>query len=104
MSLITGLLAKSEAKKTRKAQEAANLRQETQAKEAAALNNTRSDPGADIIFGAAKGDGVTLRRDAKRGSRAASSTSSGSGVGGFGIPSGGFSTNGGRNIIGRWIG
>ena len=77
MSLISGLLAASAAKKQRKAQTAQNEKTETQAKEAAAKDSIRSDPGADLIFGAAKGSTATLRRGAKRGTAATSTATSG---------------------------
>jgi len=86
LSVITGLLARSEAKKTRKAQEAANEKAETQAKEASALNEARADPGADIVFGAATGDEVSLRRKAKKAAPKASSGVFG-GIGGLGTGS-----------------
>lgn len=78
MSLISGLLASSSAKKQRKQQEEQNQKAETQAKEAAAKDSVRADPGADIIFGAAKGSQATLRRGARRGKAATSTATSGS--------------------------
>lgn len=70
------------ASKTRKANEDANELSETRAKEAAALDQTKTDTDADFVFGASKG-GSTLLRKARSGTASASSGVSG-GVGGFG--------------------
>ena len=85
MSLLTGLLARNEAKKTRKAQEAANEEMETRATEAAALNDTKDDPGADIVFGAARESKTLLARTKKKKSEVTGAVGS---IGGLGVPSG----------------
>ena len=70
MSLISGLIANSNAKKTRKQQEEANELAETRAREAAALDETRDDTDASIVFGASEAGDFKLRRKARRGTAA----------------------------------
>lgn len=60
------------AKKQRKAQNKANQKQETQAREANALNLTRGDTGADVVFGTSKASDDLLRRGTRRKSTAKS--------------------------------
>jgi len=54
------------AKKERKDQKAANLRQETQAKEAAALSKVRDGDSADVVFGTSKASDELLKRGSRR--------------------------------------
>ncbi len=62
MSIVSGILAANQAKKSRKAAEKSNAEAETRAIEAAALNETQEETGADIVFGAAKGGRTLLKR------------------------------------------
>lgn len=84
MSIISGILASKEAKKSRKAAEKSNAEAETRAIEAAALNETQEDTGADIVFGAAKGGRTLLRRKPTKGPTTGPGNPSLVGLGGFG--------------------
>lgn len=84
MSVISGILAANQAKKSRKAAEKSNAEAETRAIEAAALNETQEDTGADIVFGAAKGGRTLLKRKPTKGPTTGPGPSSLPTLGGFG--------------------
>jgi len=71
----TVVQAKS-ASNARKDQKAANKRQETQAKEAAALDPTRRETGASLVFGTSRASDELLKRDSRRNNKSSGKVAS----------------------------
>lgn len=74
LGAATSAISISQAKKQRKQTAAANKRQETQAKEAAAKDQTRSKVGADLIFGTSKASDALLKRGQRRPTKSGTKT------------------------------
>lgn len=76
LGAATSAISINQANKQRNAQNAANRRQETQAREAAALDQTRDTVGGDLIFGTSRASDSLLKRDQRRPSKSGTSTTS----------------------------